>query len=341
MRLAELGFRVTALGAASVTPATQANYLEHLERLLTWLMLRRAPVLDKDEWDVLLTSYIEYLYDSGSTENAGGTTLAAVRWAEPAIPRPLRRGLPLASAALAGWRRAEPGRTRPPMPREVAIAIALDLCDYGSPSLGFFVMLVFETCMRPSEALALQRFQLVPPGGIDQPGTQGCWAVLIRALELGRPGKTGDFDGSVSIDLPRHRLLVPGPEETFRMRGDRGPVFLFDYVTLLKHWRRAACRRLGLEHLHLTPYCLRHGGASEDRASNSRPMLEVMKRGGWKTYSSLARYEKHARLGLMLQRAGPAVVAIARRREPELTKLFLAAWQRPAGAPGSVTARSS
>ncbi|CAK0859370.1 unnamed protein product [Prorocentrum cordatum] len=233
-RLAGLGFRASALGAASVTTATQDKYLTHLEMLLRWLVLRRAPTLDKDEWDVLLTSYIEHLYDSGATENAGGTTLAAVRWAEPAIPRPLRRGLPLASAALAGWRRAEPGRARPPMPRELAIAIALDLCDCGLPSLGFFVMLVFETCMRPSEALALQRFQLVPLAGDGMPGTKGRWAVLIRALELGRPGKTDDFDGSVSLDLPRHQLLVPGLEEIFSRRGERDPVFLFDYVTLLR-----------------------------------------------------------------------------------------------------------
>ncbi|CAK0819667.1 unnamed protein product, partial [Prorocentrum cordatum] len=257
-RLAELGFRASALGAASVTPGTQDTYLTHLEMLLRWLMLRQAPTLDKDEWDVLLASYIEHLYDSGATENAGGTTLAAVRWAGPAIPRPLRRGLPLASAALAGWRRAEPGRARLPMPRELAVAIALDLCDCGLPSLGFFAMLVFETYMRPSEALSLQRFQLAPPSGHGLPGTKGRWAVLIRALELGRPGKTGDFDGSVSLDLPRHQLLVGGLEEIFRRRGERDPVFLFDYVTLLRHWR-ATCKRLGLEHLHMTPYCLRHG----------------------------------------------------------------------------------
>ncbi|CAK0810320.1 unnamed protein product [Prorocentrum cordatum] len=230
------GARLPSVGTGSGVgdPSDTGQVPDAPEMLLRRLMLRRAPTLDKDEWDVLLTSYIEHLYDSGATENAGGTTLAAVRWAEPAIPRPLRRGLPLASAALAGWRRAEPGRARPPMPRELAIAIALDLCDCGLPSPGFFAMLVFETCMRPSEALALQRFQLVPPAGDGMPGTKGRWAVLIRALELGRPGKTDDFDGSVSLDLPRHQVLVPGLEEIFSRRGERDPVFLFDYVTLLR-----------------------------------------------------------------------------------------------------------
>ncbi|CAK0902174.1 unnamed protein product, partial [Prorocentrum cordatum] len=186
-------------------PGDTGHYLTHLEMLLRWLMLRRAPTLDKDEWDVLLTSYIEHLCDSGATENAGGPPL----------------GLGSAGRVAAG--RAGPDEAAEP--RELAIAIALDLCDCGLPSLGFFVMLVFETYMRPSEALALQRFQLVPPAGDGLPGTKGRWAVLTRALELGRPGKTGDFD------LPRHQLLVPGLEEIFGRRGQRDPVFLFDYVT--------------------------------------------------------------------------------------------------------------
>ncbi|CAK0886135.1 unnamed protein product [Prorocentrum cordatum] len=184
------GARLPSVGTGSGVgdPSDTGQVPDAPEMLLRRLMLRRAPTLDKDEWDVLLTSYIEHLYDSGATENAGGTTLAAL-----------------------------------------AIAIALDLCDCGLPSPGFFAMLVFETCMRPSEALALQRFQLVPPAGDGMPGTKGRWAVLIRALELGRPGKTDDFDGSVSLDLPRHQLLVPGLEEIFSRRGERDPVFLFDY----------------------------------------------------------------------------------------------------------------
>ena len=43
-------------------------------------------------------------------------------------------------------------------------------------------------------------------------------------------------------------------------------------------------------------------------------LLEVMKRGGWRTYSSLARYEKHTRIGLVL------------RREPEPPRVHDPRW---------------
>ena len=51
--------------------------------------------------------------------------------------------------------------------------------------------------MRPSEGLALETFQTLPPiNGI--PGAAGKWPLLIRASEPRQPGKTGDSFARVS-----------------------------------------------------------------------------------------------------------------------------------------------
>jgi len=141
------------------------------------------------------------------------------------------------------------------------------------------------------------------------------------------PGKTGEFDTSISLDLPRHQLLFPALRRLTATLRENDHVFPFDYPTLLRAWN-GSLSALMLSHLRLSPYCLRHGGASEDRASSSRPLLEVQKRGGWRTFESVRRYEKHARHGLLLHRVPPALLREAAAREPELSRLLLVACEK-------------
>ena len=52
--------------------------------------------------------------------------------------------------------------------------------------------------------------------------------------------------------------------------------------------------------LHPCLFSLRHGGASHDRATGSRSLLEVQQRGRWKSLDSVRRYEKHALINKVL-----------------------------------------
>ena len=75
-----------------------------------------------------------------------------------------------------------------------------------------------------------------------------------------------------------------------------------------------ACRSLQLEDvgiLHM--YQLRHGGASHDAVSGSRTLEAVRRRGRWRSWSSMRRYEKGARLGEVLHRLSSAMQALAVR----------------------------
>jgi hypothetical protein len=46
------------------------------------------------------------------------------------------------------------------------------------------------------------------------------------------------------------------------------------------------------------PYQLRHSGASHDRLKNLRALMEVLKRGRWRSLKSVARYERHASVAI-------------------------------------------
>ncbi|CAK0855849.1 unnamed protein product, partial [Prorocentrum cordatum] len=261
----ELGFHITSLAAAAVTTATQSNYLNALRKLLAWLHVPSAPQrLPASEWDLLLEQYVEFLHDRGLPEGDASSTLAAVRWALPELPRPLRRGLPLATAAVTGWRRLEKPLSRPPVPRSLAVLMALRLCSDGKADYALFLLLTFETYVRPSEALSLVGLQLVPPVPNERGACQ-FWTILIRASELDVLGKTGEFDTSVALDLPRHRLLESALRLLKANRGERERLFLFHYTDFLLAWN-SCLLGLGLAQLKVTPYSLRRGAAPRARA---------------------------------------------------------------------------
>jgi integrase len=72
----------------------------------------------------------------------------------------------------------------------------------------------------------------------------------------------------------------------------------------------AACLQLGVPAsnvIHL--YRLRHGGASHDAAEKVRSLEEIQKRGGWRSFSSVARYSKPARLNAQINALSTVDVA--------------------------------
>ena len=116
------------------------------------------------------------------------------------------------------------------------------------------------------------------------------WSLLIRASGLGQPGKTGEYDTSVSLDL---QSLFPVLRLLKDTRGEGQLLIPFSYTQATKEMENAL-KQLRCQQLQITPYVLQHGGASEECAVNARS-LEVQKRGGWKSFNSVRRYEKHAR----------------------------------------------
>ena len=78
------------------------------------------------------------------------------------------------------------------------------------------------------------------------------------------------------------------------------------YDSFLKEFKTSAAN-VGASCLRSSPYGLRHGGASHDYAARLRDLLAIQRRGNWRTWTSVRRYEKSGRITLELNKLSAAV----------------------------------
>lgn len=136
---------------------------------------------------------------------------------------------------------------------------------------------------------------MLPPAfGGDEPqdlgrgqaylGSRGPFSVSIvelAPLERGVPAKTGQFDDTVRLDATEDELRFVGPA-LHRMRAGRAapaPLFQQPYDQFLHVFRQ--CGAVMGQAEDLSPYQLRHGGASHDLLFKRRQRSEVKARGRW------------------------------------------------------------
>ena len=155
--------------------------------------------------------------------------------------------------------------------------------------MALFTLTALASYARPSELLACKVFCLVQPTA----HVTDHWAILLCAQEMAHPSKTGEYDDSVLLDSP---YLLPWAKHLFqelkRQPKDQ-PLWDFDYSDFF-HVFTQVSKRLSLT---VTPYQL----AVHRPGRNLRSLLEVQKRGRWKSQKSVTRYEKSARLAANFQ----------------------------------------
>ena len=138
--------------------------------------------------------------------------------------------------------------------------------------------------------------QMVPPMPRLR-GTGAWWSVVIRASEFGKPGKTGEFDSSVALDLPCHQHLAIGLHQLHRQLRSQAAVFPMNVATIRK-LDMDVFKDLNLTQLRPDAVLVPPHGRQRGSRSSWSP-LEIPKRGGWKSsFTSVRRYEKQARLNL-------------------------------------------
>ena len=319
-------------------PSTQQTYLRSLHGLCTWLGLARLPTWSAAEWDDALLQYLHDEFEAGARPHGAAKLLSALLWARPGLGRPLRVVLPRSSRALLGWKRRQPGQSRPPLPWIVLCGVLEILLMRGQRFMACALALMFHCYLRPGELLALRGFQLVPPA----PGLSGgfrWWTLLLHPEELQTPSKTGELDDSLPLDVPELQWLTPLLLELRATVKPLEPLWSFDYVQLRAEFE-GALAALGLRHLGATLYSLRHGGASHDRIVNRRSLEEVAKRGRWRARLSVRRYEKHGRLALQVAQVPGVVQQRLRLSAQRLPGLFARA-SAPRSAESGLGARES
>ena len=241
--------------------------------------------------------------------------LAAQIDARPELGKYGPFGLPRAAQALRGWKKRCPPRMRTPEPYFLWAAIVNVLVSQGHLMAGLFILLGISTYLRRAQLLSLATANFIPPSS----GVATHWSLLVHPWEGSSVSKTGEKDVSMLLDGQRFSWLTPLYLEIAR-RAPEAPLFLFSYPVFCTLFA-GACAALGVT--NVVPYQMRHTGASLDRASGARTLLEVQQRLGHRQFRSVLRYEKHARLAKAAQKYSVALTAFGKRCEVALADIVL------------------
>ena len=145
------------------------------------------------------------------------------------------------------------------------------------------------------------------------------WAILLHPRELMVPGKTGGYDQAAVLDT--HPWLHDFLTMLTLKRVPTDRLWPHSPQSIILGFNQAV-EILGLSHLHLCRYSLRHGGASHDFLSGLRPIADVKNRGHWMSDMSIQRYTKPARALRELARMDPLVVKYGKKVADNLSKVF-------------------
>ena len=194
--------------------------------------------------------------------------------------------------------------------------VALHLLLHGHVLEAIAVCLGSIFYLRPGEIFALRGRQFVPPlPGMGKAHSH--WTIVLHPLEDAKPGKTGNYDESIPMDLPEHRWFSKALQHVKKQTEAEGLAFPCGYFQFNQLFAKTVSQ-LGLQKLGVTPHCLRHAGASADAAKNSRTLQEIQKRGRWESFQSVRRYSKAGRVTELLHKLDPSQLQKAKGSWKEL-----------------------
>ena len=208
-------------------------------------------------------------------------TASCCRNGSLAVIQPLwTRKLPRCHRCLKGFRQFTPARTRRAMPASVWEGIATQLAHLNHPQMAAFILILLVKLHASVRASGIEKERSCPTACATSPVLVDRDPKLPESA-MGRSlWISNGFSGSTSSRPHSKR-------ETWKK------IWNFDYPAAAKIFM-SATDALGLN--GMTMYQTRHSGASIDRVRGFRSLQEVQKRGQWKAFSSVTRYDESSRL---------------------------------------------
>ncbi|CAK0815637.1 unnamed protein product [Prorocentrum cordatum] len=299
---------LSVLERAAVKPSTEKHYHTLLSDFCLFCMTQNIAWVSHEGLGAALTAFQNTLYLDGRPGTDGSKLLAAVAHHYPSIGKQVRALLPRATRRAQAWVRRAPGHQRLPLPRAAALAAAGMLLAIGQLRMGVWVCLTFACYLRPIECFRLLGRHVVASNPQAGPQFQR-WGLLLADATGGQPGKTGNWDESVLLDLDD--WLIPVVAALMQATPDNAPLWPFSPSELGKQFRMA-CDLLGLGALEPHLYSLRRGGASDDLLRKRRSVEAVQRRGRWATSQSLKRYGKETRVLTQLNQVPSSTIEFGR-----------------------------
>jgi hypothetical protein len=311
---------LTFLETSSVQAITRRDYDIRFSAFMGFCREFSLPWDTSEQLDIALAEWFEILFFDGWDASTGTKGLAAVRFHLPRLGQ-VGATLPRAQRAIKGWIKRAPAKMRPPIPWYTALLIIGHFLRNGRVAEALYVLIGFWLYLRPRENSDLRADGLLPP--IASVEGAAWWIVVIGNEQQLQPAKSGSFDEAVALDMPDFQWVGEFLQVLKRCRRPDQRLWPFTHEEMLKRWQ-AAVQALGLGHLHLELYALRHGGASHDVLTGRRDSLAVQRRGRWRSNAMVRRYEKHAKVQRELGRLTPQQLRLAQVLDARLAEFFRA-----------------
>ena len=162
--------------------------------------------------------------------------------------------------------------------------------------MAIWVLLAHYCYLRPSECQAIRHDDLVEPHA----AVSTCWTLVVAPSTVGKPTKTGTVDETVRLDMDDMKWLGPVLAKLKEHTKKGECVWDFTYPMLTAELREISA----LLKIDIVPCQFRHSGPSWDATQQRRTLEQIQKRGRWKTFSSVCRYEKGGRFLQAFQELG-------------------------------------
>ncbi len=294
-----------ALRVSKVSPKTQQQYLDAVQKFEGWCRKRRRSISSHRRVDEAMAVYLQFLCCEGEPFNDGSYCVYGwilLRSQEHCDPK---FQLPFSRQALKGWKAKFPGSSRSGVDLVLWDLVALECIQQGWWLSACAILIQGDAYLRPSEVFAITKKHLVPPRAARK---KSIWGVIIGLLEAGRPTKSGDYDDVVLFDTSC-RADVNQVVSILAKRSISDDVSIFSPLNQTQYGRNieTALKNLGLERLGLTPHSLRHSGASTDCFHKFRDPKTIQARGRWKAAESVKRYKKPGRMLLTQKNVSKAI----------------------------------
>ena len=300
--------------------STRRDYARRLSAFSEFCAEHALSTESLDLLDAALVDYSDVLYLKGEQVDSGSKLMAAVVHSLPRLGKNGDSRLPRFLRVLRSWKRVAPTPTRDPISWLVTCGIVGALVRMEEQSMALFVLVLFDTYMRLMEGYELTVKDLVAPAPKVSKRFR-FWGLRLKADEEGLPRKGGSFDDLILLDSKGLESLGPRLKALCRGRGEDDKLFSFDLMKFKNTWLLCQ-KQLGLEGHTFCVHQLRHGGASHDAWEKRRELLDIQRRGGWKTMDTLFRYEKRGRIQKSLSMLSDDTLSWCERSRTHLASLI-------------------
>ena len=250
------------LADVGITEATLQRYYVAVQRL--------APILEVVETefqlDQMITEWIQEEFEDGCPLHLVGDALSGLHHLDPCT----RKKLPRSWRLYGIWRRYEVPCRAPPLPQDIALAMAGWCVAHSELVMAALILLGFHGLLRTGELLQVR------PCDFIMGDTHG-----LVALPSSKSGVRNNSKESISVhDLCTVETVRAMLQLQMDRRLDQVPCWVHS-GTAFRTLFRKVLTHLHVDNLGFRPYSLRRGGATFEMASHGL-MEKTLIRGRWK-----------------------------------------------------------